>query len=213
MRRLLPRGLRARLCVAFTLTAAVVALGGSLLFVHVRARRARVTTWTTPWKRGPRRSPACWTAPPRRGCRIRCSTPAPARLRRADRRDLRRRAPAGRRGAHGDRCARSAADAARRAAARCRTGAWCAPPSTVGDQPYRVAALGVEAQRRGLARARRNVPALHRRGAARPAQCALRGRPAAGAAGRGRRLGAGRSGASSGRTHAPRRRRPRRHRR
>jgi two-component system OmpR family sensor kinase len=34
-RRLLPRGLRTRLCVAFTLTAIVVALGGSLLFVHV----------------------------------------------------------------------------------------------------------------------------------------------------------------------------------
>ncbi len=31
----MPRGLRARLCVAFTLAAAVVAIGGSLLFVHV----------------------------------------------------------------------------------------------------------------------------------------------------------------------------------
>jgi two-component system OmpR family sensor kinase len=35
VRRLLPRGLRARLCVAFTLMAAVVALAGSLLFIHV----------------------------------------------------------------------------------------------------------------------------------------------------------------------------------
>ena len=35
MRRRYPRGVRARLCLAFTLTAAVVALGGSLLFVHV----------------------------------------------------------------------------------------------------------------------------------------------------------------------------------
>lgn len=35
MKRLPPRSLRARLCVAFTLTAAVVAIGGSLLFVHV----------------------------------------------------------------------------------------------------------------------------------------------------------------------------------
>lgn len=35
MRRILPRGVRARLCLAFTLTAAVVALGGALLFVHV----------------------------------------------------------------------------------------------------------------------------------------------------------------------------------
>jgi signal transduction histidine kinase len=35
MRRLLPRGLRARLCVTFTLTAVVVAVAGALLFVHV----------------------------------------------------------------------------------------------------------------------------------------------------------------------------------
>ncbi|HEX4016819.1 MAG TPA: ATP-binding protein [Frankiaceae bacterium] len=35
MKRFAPRGVRARLCLAFTLTAAVVALGGSLLFVHV----------------------------------------------------------------------------------------------------------------------------------------------------------------------------------
>jgi hypothetical protein len=35
VKRLYPRGVRARLCLAFTLTAAVVALGGSLLFVHV----------------------------------------------------------------------------------------------------------------------------------------------------------------------------------
>jgi signal transduction histidine kinase len=32
---LYPRGVRARLCLAFTLTAAVVGIGGSLLFVHV----------------------------------------------------------------------------------------------------------------------------------------------------------------------------------
>jgi signal transduction histidine kinase len=35
MARLLPRGLRARLCATFTLTAVVVAIGGALLFVHV----------------------------------------------------------------------------------------------------------------------------------------------------------------------------------
>ncbi len=35
MRALYPRGVRARLCLAFTLTAAVVGIGGSLLFVHV----------------------------------------------------------------------------------------------------------------------------------------------------------------------------------
>ncbi len=35
MKRIYPRGVRARLCLAFTLTAAVVGLGGSLLFVHV----------------------------------------------------------------------------------------------------------------------------------------------------------------------------------
>jgi two-component system OmpR family sensor kinase len=35
VKRFAPRGVRARLCLAFTLTAAVVALGGSLLFVHV----------------------------------------------------------------------------------------------------------------------------------------------------------------------------------
>jgi two-component system OmpR family sensor kinase len=35
MKRFAPRGVRARLCLAFTLTAAVVAIGGSLLFVHV----------------------------------------------------------------------------------------------------------------------------------------------------------------------------------
>jgi two-component system OmpR family sensor kinase len=35
MRRLLPRGVRFRLCVAFTLTSVAVTLGGSLLFMHV----------------------------------------------------------------------------------------------------------------------------------------------------------------------------------
>ncbi len=35
VRRLIPRGLRTRLFVAFTLTAAVVAVGGSLVFLHV----------------------------------------------------------------------------------------------------------------------------------------------------------------------------------
>ena len=35
MKRFAPRGVRARLCLAFTLTAAVVAIGGSLLFIHV----------------------------------------------------------------------------------------------------------------------------------------------------------------------------------
>ena len=35
MRAFYPRGVRARLCLAFTLTAAVVGIGGSLLFVHV----------------------------------------------------------------------------------------------------------------------------------------------------------------------------------
>jgi two-component system OmpR family sensor kinase len=38
MKGLLPRGLRARLCVAFTLMAAVVTLGGSLLFIGVAHR-------------------------------------------------------------------------------------------------------------------------------------------------------------------------------
>jgi hypothetical protein len=35
VKRFYPRGVRARLCLAFTLTAAVVGIGGALLFVHV----------------------------------------------------------------------------------------------------------------------------------------------------------------------------------
>ncbi len=165
MKRLAPRGVRARLCLAFTLTAAVVALGGALLFLHVvRVGLANNLDNNLEARAQTIAGVLDGTAPPRLPdpLLIDPSTRAIAQdtvetfavVRRPDGTIL---TASGAPAPHLELPAQLL---------RLRDGALARTTVNVGDQPYRVAALAVKRPDGIWLALARNVPALQRRGAA-----------------------------------------------